>query len=319
MSRANSEALSPSRSRENQILQLAIREAQRGGAWRRHPPNSRRKGPLFASRNEWGKIAVYRSLITVGPIIGPCRERAQELNKPTANGAFPSPPDPDEAAHVLVIDDDDRIRTLLKKYLAEHGYRVTTAPNAAVARDALAGLAFDLLVLDVMMPGESGFDLTEALRETSEVPILLLTARGAPEDRIQGFERGADDYLAKPFEPRELLLRIAALLRRAAPPPTPRGELAFGDIRFNIDRGELRRGDELIRLTASELSLLEALAAAPGEPISRLELCTRTSAALERSIDVQVTRLRKKIEHDPRAPIYLQTVRGVGYILVPDG
>ena len=220
--------------------------------------------------------------------------------------------------HLLVVDDDNRIRSLLKTFLSENGYRVSTAADAAEARDMMRALQFDLIVLDVMMPGEDGFALTQALRDRSRVPILLLSARGLPEDKIEGFEKGADDYLAKPFEPRELLLRVAALLRRAAPTPPPQGEITFGACRFNVDRGELLRNGDLIRLTSGEQMLLQALAATPGEPISRHELAQKTTAAMERSVDVQVTRLRRKIEIDPRTPIYLQTVRGVGYVLMPD-
>ncbi len=222
------------------------------------------------------------------------------------------------ASHILIVDDDDRIRSLLKRYLSEHGFRTSIAGNAQEARKLMASVNFDLLVLDVMMPGETGFDLTKSVRAASNVPILLLTARGLPEDRIEGLERGADDYLSKPFEPRELLLRINALLRRARPNALDRTELTFGGCTFSVGRGELRRDGELIRLTSGEAALLKALAQKPREPISRQALAEQTSTAMERSVDVQVTRLRKKIEDDPRAPIYLQTVRGVGYVLVAD-
>lgn len=224
----------------------------------------------------------------------------------------------EKAPHILVVDDDDRIRVLLKRYLSENGLRVSTAKDAAQARDLLGSVEFDLLILDVMMPGMSGFDLTEKIRAASNVPILLLTARGLPEDRIEGLERGADDYLSKPFEPRELLLRIGALLRRSRPIARDRQMLVFGDTTFEPGRGELRRGGELIKLTAGELALLRVLAAKPGEAISRLALAEQTATPMERSIDVQITRIRKKIEDDPRTPIFLQTVRGVGYMLIPD-
>lgn len=223
-----------------------------------------------------------------------------------------------EPAHILVVDDDDRIRALLKRYLAEHGYLASVAANGEEAKRLLSGVDFDLLILDVMMPGMSGFDLTEKVRAASNVPILLLTARGLPQDRIEGLERGADDYLSKPFEPRELLLRVASLLRRIGPVNRQRQTFVFGECTFAPGRGELRRGDELIKLTSGELALLRVLAQKPGEAISRAALAEQTSAAMERSIDVQVTRIRKKIEVDPRAPIYLQTVRGVGYALMPD-
>ncbi|MFQ5563077.1 MAG: response regulator [Parvularculaceae bacterium] len=224
----------------------------------------------------------------------------------------------EDAAHILIVDDDDRIRTLLKRYLSENGYRTSVASSAQQARKLAAGVDFDLMILDVMMPGESGFDLTEKMRAASNIPILLLTARGLPEDRIEGLERGADDYLPKPFEPRELLLRVAALLRRAQSFIKDRQELKFGSCVFSPGRGELRRDGDLVKLTSSELALLRALAQKPGEPISREALAEQASASMERSVDVQVTRLRKKIEDDPRTPIYLQTVRGVGYALLPD-
>ena len=230
-----------------------------------------------------------------------------------------SPPKvPEKAPHILVVDDDDRIRALLKRYLSENGYRTSVAKDGAEARDLMGSVEFDLLILDVMMPGLSGFDLTEKIRAASNVPILLLTARGLPEDRIAGLERGADDYLSKPFEPRELLLRINALLRRAQPVKRDRQVLQFGDTTFEPGRGELRRGGELVKLTAGELALLRVLAAKPGEAISRAALADETQTPMERSIDVQITRIRKKIEDDPRTPIYLQTVRGIGYMLIPD-
>lgn len=227
-------------------------------------------------------------------------------------------PNDDDPQHVLVVDDDDRIRALLKKYLSENGFRVTAAADAAEARERLKTLVFDLLVVDVMMPGETGLELTRSLRALSNVPILILTARGLPEDRIDGLEAGADDYLGKPFEPRELLLRINALLRRSASRPSPRGEVTFGPCVLNLDRGELTKDGEPVRLTGGELALLRALAQKPGAPVSRTALAEMTSAALERSVDVQMTRLRRKIEADPRAPVYLQTVRGVGYTLMAD-
>ncbi|MEL6323626.1 MAG: response regulator [Pseudomonadota bacterium] len=224
----------------------------------------------------------------------------------------------EKAAHILVVDDDERIAKLIKRYLTENGFRASVASNGNEARDLLGAVEFDLLILDVMMPGLNGFDLTERIRAASNVPILLLTARGLPEDRIEGFERGADDYLSKPFEPREMLLRVEALLRRTRSHAVSREQLTFGECTFSPGRGELRRDGDLVRLTAGELALLRALSAKPGEPISRTALAEQTSTAMERSIDVQVTRLRKKIEDDPRTPIYLQTVRGVGYALIPD-
>ena len=224
----------------------------------------------------------------------------------------------DDAPHILVVDDDRRIRSLLQRYLQDNGYRVTTAETAAEARKRLKGLAFDLLVLDIMMPGEDGLSLAGDLRTRSDVPILLLTARGESEDRIAGFEAGADDYLAKPFEPRELLLRLDAIIRRARPAAPRTSEVRFGPCRFDLERGELTNNDDIVRLTTAETVLLDLFARNPGTVFSRADLCERTNAGLERSVDVQINRLRRKIEADPRQPVYLQTVRGVGYMLVPD-
>lgn len=237
------------------------------------------------------------------------------MTEPTALDKTP-PTISDDAPHILVVDDDRRIRELLKRYLTDNGYRVTIAESAAEARARLAGLAFDLLVLDVMMPGETGFELTTSLRRSSNVPILMLTARGDAGDRIEGLERGVDDYLAKPFEPRELLLRIGTILRRARTGDTTREEITLGETSFNVTRGELRKGDEIIRLTTREIQLMRIFAAHPGQSLSRLDLCENEAA--ERSIDVQINRLRRKIEDDPRNPVYLQTVRGEGYMLLPD-
>ena len=226
-----------------------------------------------------------------------------------------------EAAHILVVDDDARLRGLLSRYLTENGFRVTAASHAAEARDKMRFLQPDALVLDVMMPGESGLDLTTSLRaENTGLPILLLTARGAPEDRIAGFESGADDYLGKPFEPRELVLRLRAMLRRTTPPPeAPSGPLRLGPLEFDRARGELRGPSGPLHLTGGESALLAALAARPNDVLSREDI----AAALEmddsgeRAIDVQVTRLRRKIEADPREPQFLHTVRGRGYVLKP--
>jgi two-component system phosphate regulon response regulator OmpR len=221
--------------------------------------------------------------------------------------------------HLLIVDDDTRIRTLLQRYLSENGYRVTAAKDAAEARQLMASLDFDFIVLDVMMPGEDGFALTKAIRENSRVPILLLTARGETGDRIQGLERGADDYLAKPFEPRELLLRIATILRRAGTPTEPVKQIMqLGACRFDAERGELTRDGKPVKLTSAELQLMRVLAANPGQTFSRSDLSERMGAVLERTVDVQITRLRRKIENDPKLPLYLQTVRGVGYVLMPD-
>lgn len=221
--------------------------------------------------------------------------------------------------HILVVDDDTRIRTLLQRFLTSHGYRVTMSADAAEARSHLKNFAFDLIVLDVMMPGEDGLSLTQSLRQTSDVPVLLLTAKGETSDRIAGLESGADDYLTKPFEPRELLLRIAAIGRRAKQERSALKEIRLGAFRFDPERGEMTREGRPVRLTSAEVALLRLLSTHAGKAISRLELAQRTGAGLERSIDVQVTRLRRKIEADPKMPLYLQTVRSVGYVLVPDG
>lgn len=229
----------------------------------------------------------------------------------------------EDPAHILVVDDDARLRALLQRFLTEQGFRVSTAENAATARAALADMAFDLLVLDVMMPGETGLELTAALRaEGREVPILMLTARGAPDDRIAGLEQGVDDYLAKPFDPRELALRIRTILRRATPAPTAPQSLApmqIGNRWFDIERAELRGPDGIIRLTGGEAALMQALARRAGEILSREDIgeALGTPDAGERAIDVQVTRLRRKVEPDPREPRFIQTIRHRGYILRP--
>ena len=227
-----------------------------------------------------------------------------------------------EEAHILVVDDDSRLRQLLGRYLTENGFRVSVASNAVEARDKLRFLQPDALVLDVMMPGETGLALTASLRaDDATVPVLLLTARGAPEDRIAGFESGADDYLGKPVEPRELVLRLRAMLRRtvSVPADIPTGPIKLGRLEFDTARGELRGPQGPLHLTGGEGALLAALAAKPNEVLTREDI----AAALqmddtgERAIDVQVTRLRRKIEVDPREPRFLHTVRGRGYILKP--
>jgi two-component system phosphate regulon response regulator OmpR len=216
------------------------------------------------------------------------------------------------------VDDDKRLRDLLRRYLSDQGFRVTIATDAADARRKLAGLDFDLLVLDIMMPGENGLDLTRSLRQQKAVPILLLTAMGEPDDRITGLDSGADDYLAKPFEPRELVSRIRAILRRVPREiETPRRTVRFGPFIFDMDRRNLRQGATDIRLTGAEADLLAQLAASPGTAVSRDSLGQGTSGE-SRMVDVQVTRLRRKIETDPRFPRYLVTVRGRGYMLQTD-
>jgi two-component system phosphate regulon response regulator OmpR len=225
----------------------------------------------------------------------------------------------DRAPHLLLVDDDDRIRDLLKRFLSNAGARVSAAADAAGARKLLAAMDFDLLVLDVMMPVEDGFSLAESVRRSSKVPIVLLTARGMPEDRIRGLSIGADDYVPKPFEPAELALRINAILRRSAANRGDTPEIVnFGPYAFNTTRGDLSKDGAPMRLTEAEVAMLRVLAARPGEVISREDLAKRTGAGLERSVDVQITRLRRKLEDDPRAPVFLQTVRGVGYRLASD-
>jgi len=225
----------------------------------------------------------------------------------------------DDAAHLLVVDDDSRIRSLLHKFLTTNGYRVTTASSASEARLKLDSLSFDLLVLDVMMPGENGLDLARAVRARSAVPILMLTARSEAEDRIQGLETGADDYLVKPFNPRELLLRVGGILRRAGPAtPGSAPEVRFGPFAFHRGRGELKRGEQVVRLTDRERDLLAALAERPGQTVPRAAIAGDDAAPGDRAVDVVVTRLRRKIESDPTNPILLQTVRGLGYRLLAD-
>lgn len=229
------------------------------------------------------------------------------------------------APHLLIVDDDERIRDLLRKFLIRHGFLVSVARDAGHARRVLAGLDFDLIVMDVMMPGESGVELTRALREAHRTPILLLTARGETPDRIEGLEAGADDYLPKPFEPKELLLRINAILRRM-PEPEPDivkpKILQMGPVRYDIERAELSRGGVPIRLTATEVQLMRIFAENLRQPVTRTRLVEDLGRdggqAQERAVDVQITRLRRKIEADPKQPRYLQTVRGEGYMLAPD-
>ncbi|MGF1627521.1 MAG: response regulator [Alphaproteobacteria bacterium] len=230
-------------------------------------------------------------------------------------------PTDQEPAHVLVVDDDQRLLGLLQRYLSEAGFFVTTAADAAAAKEQMGRFSFDLIVMDVMMPGQSGLELTGELRATSNVPILLLTARGEPEDRILGFEHGADDYMPKPFEPRELVLRMHSILRRAAPAPAAEAApvmVRLGAFVYDTGRGQLHRGETLIRLTSGEHALLRELAKTPNRPVSREELADRCEINSARAVDVQITRLRRKLETEPREPRYVQTVRGTGYMLVPE-
>lgn len=230
---------------------------------------------------------------------------------------------PDHAPHILVVDDDRRLRDLLARFLTESGYRVTTAASAAEARAKTENFVFDALVLDVMMPGETGFDYARSLRQVSQVPILMLTARADTADRVTGLEIGADDYLPKPFEPRELLLRLGNILKRTAPAAESGKSdcpeiVHFGPFSYRFDRGELRREDELVRITEREREILTILGSRAGDNVPREELSGSGAAANERTVDVQINRLRRKIEADPANPIFLQTVRGIGYRLVID-
>jgi two-component system phosphate regulon response regulator OmpR len=230
---------------------------------------------------------------------------------------------PDHAPHVLVVDDDRRLRELLSRFLSRNGYRVTTAASAAEARAKTESVLFDALVLDVMMPGENGFEYMRRVRVHSNVPILMLTAQADASDRIQGLEIGADDYLTKPFETRELLLRLGNILKRQAVPsePAPAGapdSVRFGPFTFRLDRGELRRDEEAIRITEREREILTILGHRAGQEVSREELAGGGQGNNERTIDVQINRLRRKIEQDPANPLLLQTVRGIGYRLVVD-
>jgi two-component system phosphate regulon response regulator OmpR len=231
----------------------------------------------------------------------------------TVIAAHQGTPLPDDAPHLLLVDDDQRIRALLARFLRDNGYRVTAAASAQEGRARLRSFTFDLLILDVMMPGESGFELARALRATSAVPLLMLTARGEAADRVEGLEIGADDYVTKPFEPRELLLRVAGILRRAAAPGTA-AKVRFGRYEFERRSGILRCGPEVVRITERERDMLEVLAAGGGTTVPRERLAA-PGAAGERAVDVQINRLRRKIEDDPANPVLLQTVRGVGYRL----
>jgi two-component system, OmpR family, phosphate regulon response regulator OmpR len=225
-----------------------------------------------------------------------------------------SEPLPDNAPHILVVDDDQKIRGLLGRFLVSNGFRVTEASDAASARSYMRGLAFDLVLLDVMMPGESGLSLARDLKATRPIPICMLTALADAEDRISGLECGVDDYVSKPFEPRELLLRIKNILRRGqAPSQSSRDEIRMGPCTFSLTRGELKRDDESVKLTERERDLLRLFAQRIGVAVPRHELSSDDSTGSERAIDVQINRLRRKIESDPSNPVYLQTVRGKGY------
>jgi len=216
--------------------------------------------------------------------------------------------------HILVVDDDSRLRELLRRYLSENDFIVSVANGADEARKLLAGITFDLLVVDVMMPGEDGLSLTQSIRQNGNIPILLLTARGEVEDRIAGLERGADDYLVKPFEPRELVLRIEAILRRGGPKQEEIAVATFGTCSFHMERGELTRDGTAVRLTSGEMEMLRLFARNPGVTVGRAELLAQADAGNVRAVDVQITRLRRKIEEDPKEPRHLCTVWGQGYV-----
>jgi two-component system phosphate regulon response regulator OmpR len=224
----------------------------------------------------------------------------------------------DDAAHILVVDDDERIRDLLSSYLRENGFRVSQADSGAAAYATMAGMTFDCVILDVMMPGESGFEVAAQLRKTSDVAIVMLTARAEPEHRVRGLELGVDDYVPKPFEPRELLLRIQNILRRRSMAKPQDGEVRFGPFSFNLKRNELKRGDELVKLTDREREVLREFALSGGDLVSRDDLARLGGYENERAVDVQINRIRQKIEADPANPVYLQTVRGRGYVLYLD-
>ncbi|KAB0679800.1 response regulator [Aureimonas leprariae] len=225
----------------------------------------------------------------------------------------------DDAPHIMVVDDDRRIRGLLSRFLSERGFRVSSAADAAEARTILSGLDFDLLVVDVMMPGESGLDLVRSFSAERDTPILMLTARSETENRIEGLEAGADDYLAKPFDPRELVLRINNILKRGTPTPVLKVDnVRFGPFTFSLARRELKRGADVIRLTEREQEIMTQFAGKAGETIQRQELLGDETEVGERTVDVQINRLRRKIESDPANPLWLQTVRGIGYRLNVD-
>ena len=240
------------------------------------------------------------------------------MSIPTYSARKPAPL-PDNAAHILLVDDDERIRELLARVLNDHGFRVTPAADVSAARAAMRSLSFDLVLLDVMMPGgPSGLEFARELKAQMPIPICMLTARDQTEEKIEGLEAGVDDYITKPYEPRELVLRVKNILRRGRPAPGPMDEIRMGELTYHVGRGELRRGEETIKLTERERDLLRQFANRPGLPIARHELATDETAGSERSIDVQINRLRQKIESNPSNPVYLQTARGKGYVLYTD-
>jgi two-component system phosphate regulon response regulator OmpR len=265
-------------------------------------------------------MACQKDGLTGMPGAAPARKQGCEQPMAAASARQPLP---DEAPHILVVDDDRRLRDLLGRFLGDNGYRITTAASAAEADTRLTSFVFDAIVLDIMMPGENGFDFAKRFRSDSAIPILMLTARADSKDRINGLELGVDDYLAKPFEPRELLLRLGNILKRTIVVDTAQSAtrpdfVRFGPFVYGLARGDLHKGEEMIRLTEREREILTALAERAGEVVPREQLAAQGSAANDRTVDVQMNRLRRKVERDPADPLYLQTVRGVGYRLVTD-
>jgi len=218
--------------------------------------------------------------------------------------------------NLLVVDDDERIRNLLSQYLIKEGFIVSTASGAEQARKKIQLLKFDLIILDIMMPGDDGLTLTKEIRDNSDIPIILLTAKSGTDSKIEGLEIGADDYLTKPFNPKELLLRVLSILKRSKNEENIDNEIFFGDYTLNIEKRELTKAKDRVYLTDREMNLLIALAKSPGQPLNREKLAGIDEPG--RSVDVGINRLRRKIEKDPRMPLWLQTVRGEGYILRPD-
>lgn len=217
--------------------------------------------------------------------------------------------------HILIIDDDEKIRDLLKQYLKNNNFFVSTAINASDAEEKLKIIKFDLAIIDIMMPGKDGLQLTKEIREKIDLPIILLTAKGEPEDRVRGLELGAEDYLPKPFEPKELLLRIKNVIKRIKKNKYVITSIKIGKASINMKKMEIQKEKKVIKINASEKILLENMIGSAGKIFSREEISKITNLTQERSIDVLVTRLRQKIEPDPKNPKYLQTVRGTGYVL----
>lgn len=217
--------------------------------------------------------------------------------------------------HILIIDDDEKIRDLLKQYLKNNNFFISTAINASDAEEKLKIIKFDLAIIDIMMPGKDGLQLTKEIREKIDLPIILLTAKGEPEDRVRGLELGAEDYLPKPFEPKELLLRIKNVIKRIRKNKYVITSIKIGKASINMKKMEIQKEKKVIKINASEKILLENMIGSAGKIFSRKEISKITNLTQERSIDVLVTRLRQKIEPDPKNPKYLQTVRGTGYVL----